>query len=208
MYSNAKNTANYLAKSETLLNIALRTGTIRTSNVHSVDAITALSLVHFYVRSRDRFAKLGGNASFYTYINRIFDDKCELVSRIRSRCKVRPWQTYSLRNRHHLSLSRTSTRNPYPSSLLRTLRKDRYAMKNSAKKFAELKTLRTFAFGEPMLLHHYVHSIYAYIKRCLLSTSAYANVSVLQNLTRQRLFCCIFKTFNDEWRTELKAFKP
>lgn len=34
----------------------LRTGAIRTSNVHSVDAITALSLVHFYVRSRDQFS--------------------------------------------------------------------------------------------------------------------------------------------------------
>lgn len=109
MYDNAKNTANYLAKSETLPMFALRTGTIRTSNVHNVDAITALSLVHFYVRSRDQFAKLGGNASFCTYINRIFDDKCELVSRIRSRRKVRPSQTYSLRNRLHLLLLHPST---------------------------------------------------------------------------------------------------
>lgn len=69
MYGNVKNMANYLAKSETLPMFALRTGTIRTSNVHNVDAITALSLVHFYVRSRDQFAKLGGNASFCTYIN-------------------------------------------------------------------------------------------------------------------------------------------
>lgn len=109
MYGNAKNTANYLAESETLPMFALRTGTIRTSNVHNVDAITALSLVHFYVRSRDQFAKLGGNASFCTYINRIFDDKCELVSRIRSRRKVRPSQTYSLRNRLHLLLLHPST---------------------------------------------------------------------------------------------------
>ena len=83
----------------------MRTGAIRTSNVHSVDAITALSLVHFYVRSRDQFAKLGGNASFYTYINQIFDDKCELVSKICSRRKVRRVQTYSLRNRLNLSLT-------------------------------------------------------------------------------------------------------
>lgn len=108
------------------LPLSLRTGTIRTSNVHNVDAITALSLVHFYVRSRDQFAKLGGNASFCTYINRIFDDKCELVSRIRRRRKVRPSQTYSLRNRLrplHPYLSRIYPRNPYPSSLLRTHRR-------------------------------------------------------------------------------------
>ncbi len=91
------------------LPLSLRTGTIRTSNVHNVDAITALSLVHFYVRSRDQFAKLGGNASFCTYINRIFDDKCELVSRIRRRRKVRPSQTYSLRNRLHPLLLHPST---------------------------------------------------------------------------------------------------
>lgn len=69
MYSNAKNIEKCLVKSETLPTFALRTGTIRTSNVHSVDAITALSLVHFYVRSRDQFAKLWGNASFCTYTN-------------------------------------------------------------------------------------------------------------------------------------------
>lgn len=93
-----------LVISDAIRKIAMRTGAIRTSNVHSVDAITALSLVHFYVRSRDQFAKLGGNASFYTYINQIFDDKCELVSKICSRRKVRRVQTYSLRNRLNLSL--------------------------------------------------------------------------------------------------------
>lgn len=94
-----------LVISDAIRKIAMRTGAIRTSNVHSVDAITALSLVHFYVRSRDQFAKLGGNASFYTYINQIFDDKCELVSKICSRRKVRRVQTYSLRNRLNLSLT-------------------------------------------------------------------------------------------------------
>lgn len=93
-----------LVISDAIRKIAMRTGAIRTSNVHSVDAITALSLVHFYVRSRDQFAKLGGNASFYTYINQIFDDKCKLVSKICSRRKVRRVQTYSLRNRLNLSL--------------------------------------------------------------------------------------------------------
>ena len=73
--------------------------------------------------------------------------------------------------------------------------------------FAESRTLCTFVFGESTQLCHNVHTHYAYIKRCLLSTSACAVVSVLQNLTRQRLFCCpyITITFNDEWRTELKA---
>lgn len=99
MFGIAKNITKNLAVSKEVANIAMRTGAIRTSNVHSVDAITALSLVHFYVCSRDQFAKLGGNASFYTYINQIFDDKCELVSRICNRRKVRRVQTYSLRNR-------------------------------------------------------------------------------------------------------------
>lgn len=31
------------------------------------NTLLALSLVRFYVRSGDQFAKLGGNASFYTY---------------------------------------------------------------------------------------------------------------------------------------------
>lgn len=63
--------------------------------------------------------------SLYTYVKRIFDLQCETASRIRRRRKVRPKQTYSLRNRHpqYPYLSRVYPRNLYPSSLLRTHRR-------------------------------------------------------------------------------------
>lgn len=52
--------------------------------------------------SRDLLANKRGCAlSFYTYVKRIFDLQCQQVSRIRSRRRVRPSQTYSLRNRLH-----------------------------------------------------------------------------------------------------------
>ena len=76
-----------LVISDAIRKIAMRTGAIRTSNVHSVDAITALSLVHFYVRSRDQFAKLGGNASFYTYINQILTTNANWCQRFAADAK-------------------------------------------------------------------------------------------------------------------------
>lgn len=70
--------------------------------------------------------KRGYALSFYTYINRIFDLQCEPVSRIRSRRKVRPSQTYSLRNRLHLLIScRKSSSSNFYRAISRTLSRPR-----------------------------------------------------------------------------------
>lgn len=78
--------------------------------------------------SRDLLANKRGCAlSFCTYINRIFDLQCQQVSRIRSRCKVRPQQTSRPRNgRISTNSQRASSSNSY-----RAISRTRSRPKNS-----------------------------------------------------------------------------
>ena len=82
MYDNAKNTANYLAKSETLLNIALPTGRDFLTAIYiKVVQIWTYSRSTSTSSSRDQLALKGGTSFLFTYIINLLIYLCQLVSK-------------------------------------------------------------------------------------------------------------------------------
>lgn len=80
MYSNAKNTANYLAKSETLRNIALPKPRIA-SYISTYSLIWAYSPLHFCARSCEVLANLRGVRSLFVHTKLVFN-KCQNLTRV------------------------------------------------------------------------------------------------------------------------------
>lgn len=195
MYGNVKNMANYLAKSETLLTFVLPNKRVNAYTKYIAYTFRAYPCSASTLRRCACLATKGGTPSFYI-LTKLLTNKCQTRSKASIQGIIVPVP----------HLLRLHAKVQHLSTALQRLN----LSKKLANLFAELKTLCTFVLGESTQLCHNVHTHYAYIKRCLLSTSACAVVSVLQNLTRQRLFCCpyITITFNDEWRTELKALWP
>ncbi len=139
MYGIAKNTANYLAKSETLLNIALPK-TLILGNISTYKRLMGVFLLHFYTSSRGSLARLRDTLSFCIY------QTCVQI------CQ-RPTQAFewgTIVPITHLvrRSAQAASRSIYPTcGVFRSYRKRSSIIlspKNSVKIFAELKTLCTF----------------------------------------------------------------
>lgn len=129
MYSNAKNTANYLAKSKTLLNIALPKPRIA-SYISTYSLIWAYSPLHFCARSCEVLANLRGVRSLFVHTKLVFN-KCQNLTRVAiPRTTVTglhllhlliSYQSHSLSNSSMVTLPNLSRRKdytvaPYPCS--------------------------------------------------------------------------------------------
>lgn len=103
MYGNAKNIANYLAKSETLRNIALPKSRCHTENTYFCrNTANFLSgVISFDDGTLASFRE--GFASFVTYIIKL-SDQCQSPLKVELRRKASRLP-YSLRNRLHLLIS-------------------------------------------------------------------------------------------------------
>ncbi len=113
MYGNAKNTANYLAKSETLPTFALPKlrciSSVHIFNSHTASLLSGVASICNGVLANFR----KGLASFVVYIIKL-SDQCQNSLKVASRYKV------STLRLPYPYLSRIYPRNPYPSSPFRT----------------------------------------------------------------------------------------
>lgn len=186
MYGNVKNMANYLAKSETLRNIAVP----KDRYENSVHIVTRIRRAYFRGVTSYRGGLLAkireGFASFVTYITKL-SDQCQKTLKVELRRKASRLP-YSLRNRLHLLIS-------YQSHSL---------SKKLANLFAELKTLCIFVSANVL---NKVHK--TYLTRIIAGFSGLFHSlvqCVCQNTREPRSFCIHITTnFCYLWQTLTKV---
>lgn len=82
MYGNAKNTANYLAKSETLRNIALPNKRVNAYTKYIANTFWTYPCSASTLRRCACLATKGGTSSLYIYLTKLLTNKCQTRSKV------------------------------------------------------------------------------------------------------------------------------